>query len=176
MNRRFVVLSFAVLMSIAGCSYKKARAPAFSGYMGSSNMSVALAAAPQRYIAERHKLEIITPESDLQKSWESTVAYCGTIQCEVVSSSISTRTGDTPPSGVITLRVAPDDLKKLLASVEKLGKIAQHTTEREDKTTAVVDTEAKIKNLTTFRDNLRAMLSKPGATVRDVVEIQKAID
>src|SRR5436309_115009 len=62
---------------------------------------------------------------------------------------------------IIFLRVAPDDLKKLLGSVEKLGKILEHTTEREDKTTVVVDTEAKIKNLTTFRDNLRAMLAKP---------------
>ena len=73
------------------------------------------------------------------------------------------------------MRVAPYDLNKLLSSVEKLGKIAQHTTEREDKTTVVVDTEAKIKNLTTFRDNLRAMLAKPGATVRDLVEIQKQL-
>lgn len=35
---------------------------------------------------------------------------------------------------------------------------------------AVVDTEAKIKNLTSFRDNLRAMLKKPSATVKDLVE------
>jgi vacuolar-type H+-ATPase subunit I/STV1 len=62
-----------------------------------------------------------------------------------------------------------------LAQVEKLGKIAQHTTEREDKTTAVVDTDAKIKNLTSFRDSLRAMLGKPSATVRDLVEIQKQL-
>jgi Domain of unknown function (DUF4349) len=73
------------------------------------------------------------------------------------------------------LRVAPDDLNKLLASVEKLGSIAQHTTERQDKTTVVVDTEAKIKNLTSFRDNLRAMLGKPSAKVADLVEIQKQL-
>jgi hypothetical protein len=79
------------------------------------------------------------------------------------------------PSGIIFLRVAPDDLKRLLGSVEKLGKIVQHTTEREDKTIVVVDTEAKIKNLTSFRDNLRAMLSKPAATVKDLVEIQKQL-
>ncbi|HEY6387815.1 MAG TPA: DUF4349 domain-containing protein, partial [Candidatus Acidoferrum sp.] len=41
--------------------------------------------------------------------------------------------------------------------------------------TVVVDTEAKIKNLTTFRDNLRAMLAKPTATVKDLVEIQKQL-
>jgi uncharacterized protein DUF4349 len=180
MNRRFLVLTFAALTSMATACSKKATT--FSGYIGSGSgsgsagkMMVALAASPQRYIAERHKLEIITAESDLQKSWESTVAYCGTIQCEVVSSSITTRAGSSPPSGIISLRVAPDDLKKLLGSVEKLGKILEHTTEREDKTTVVVDTEAKIKNLTTFRDNLRAMLAKPTATVKDLVEIQKQL-
>src|SRR6267378_189653 len=175
MNRRFVVLIFAALMSIpTGCNYAK-KATSISTFSTSPLMLQAFAASPQRYIAERHKLEIITPESDLQKSWESTVAYCGTIQCEVVSSSITTRAGDSMPSGIIFLRVAPDDLKRLLGSVEKLGKIVQHTTEREDKTIVVVDTEAKIKNLTSFRDNLRAMLSKPAATVKDLVEIQKQL-
>jgi hypothetical protein len=103
------------------------------------------------------------------------VAFCGTIQCEVVSSSITTRTGDSVPSGAISLRIVPEDLQKLLAFIQKLGKVAQHTTEREDKTAIVVDTEAKIKNLTSFRDNLRAMLAKPSATVKDLVEIQKQL-
>lgn len=138
-----------------------------------SMMLEAYAASPQRYIAERHKLEIIASEAELQKSWDSTVAFCGTIQCEVVSST--TPTADSVPSGTISLRVSPEDLKKLLGYVEKLGKLAQHTTEREDKTTAVVDTEAKIKNLTAFRDNLRRMLSKPSATVEDLVEIQQQL-
>jgi hypothetical protein len=177
MNHRLVALIFAALMSIpTGCSYAK-KATTVSTFSSPPLQLVmgAYAASPQRYIAERHKLEIITSESDLQKSWESTVAYCGTIQCEVVSSSITTRAGDSMPSGIIFLRVAPDDLKRLLGSVEKLGKIIQHTTDREDKTIVVVDTEAKIKNLTSFRDNLRAMLAKPGATVKDLVEIQKQL-
>jgi hypothetical protein len=175
MNRRIGVLIFAALMLMAtGCSYSK-KVALFSGRAVSPLMTEAFAASPQRYIAERHKLEIITPESELQKSWESTVAYCGRIQCEVVSSSITMRAGDSQPAGIVSLRVAPDDLKNLLDLAEKLGKIAQHTTEREDKTTVVVDTEAKIKNLTTFRDNLRAMLAKPAATVKDLVEIQKQL-
>jgi len=73
------------------------------------------------------------------------------------------------------LRVAPDDFKKLFAYVEKQARIAQHTTESVDKTTEVVDTEARIKNLTSFRDNLRAMLAKPSATVKDLVEIQQQL-
>src|SRR6266704_3375103 len=149
MNRKFVILILAALTSLAtGCGFKKV-APV------STAMFQAFAGSPQRYIAERHKLEVITSESELQKSWESAVAFCPTIQCEIVSSSITTRASDSVPSGVISLRVAPDDLKKLLVYVEELGKIAQHTTQREDKTTALVDTEAKLKNLTSFRDNLR---------------------
>ena len=176
MNRKLIALIFAALtLTATGCDRMLKSAPG-SGATGAMLMSVsAYAASPQRYIAERDKLEIVTPESDLQKSWESAVAFCGTIQCEIVSSSITTRTGDTAPSGVISFRVAPEDLKKLLADIEKLGKIAQHTTERKDKTTAVVDTEAKIKNLTNFRDSLRAMLAKPSAKVADLVEIQKQL-
>src|SRR5258708_7300327 len=146
MNRKFVILDFAALTCIAtGCGYKRV-APA-STALTEPVVLHAFAMSPQRYIAEHHKIEVITSESELQKSWESAVAFCPTIQCEVVSSSITTRAGDSVPSGVISLRVAPDDLKKLLGYVEKLGKIARHTTDREDKTTAVVDTEAKIKNL-----------------------------
>jgi len=173
MNRKFAALIFVALTLIAtGCEKMGKSAPAARAMMLSK---LAFAASPQRYVAERDKLEIITPEPDLQKSWESAVAFCSTIQCEVISSSITTRTVDSVPSGGISLRVVPEDLKKLLAHVEKLGKIARNTTEREDKTTTVVDTEAKIKNLTSFRDNLRAMLAKPSATVRDLVEIQKQL-
>jgi hypothetical protein len=51
----------------------------------------------------------------------------------------------------------------------------QHSTETEDKTSDVIDTEAKLKNLTGFRDNLRAMLARPSATVKDSVEIQQQL-
>jgi hypothetical protein len=174
MNRKFVISIFAALTLITtGCGYKKT-APATAPLIEPMVLT-ALAGSQQRYIAERHKLELITSESELQKSWQSAVAFCPTMQCEIVSSSITTRAGDSVPSGVISLRVAPDDLKRLLDYVEKLGKIARHTTDREDKTTAVVDTEAKIKNLTGYRDNLRAMLARPSATVKDLVEIQKQL-
>jgi len=176
MNRKFVILIFVALASaLAGCSFNKTASMTARAGSAMTLGTYAYAAPPQRYIAERHKLEVTTSESELQKSWESAASFCGTIQCEVLSSSIATRVGNSVPSGVISLRVTPDDLKKLLAYVEKLGKIAQHTTEREDKTTVVVDTEAKIKNLTSFRDNLRAMLAKPSATVKDLVEIQKQL-
>jgi len=175
-SRPFVALVMAVLtLGAAGCGGK------MSGHSSSfmateyARLDESVAASTERYVAERHKLEIFTSESRLQKSWELAVAFCGTIQCQVLSSSITTRAGDSVPSGSISLRVSPEDLNRLLAYVEKFGKVAEHTTERQDETTAVVDTEAKIKNLTGFRDSLRAMLAKPSATVKDLVEIQQQL-
>jgi len=192
MNRRLVVLAVAALgLAATGCEKAARSLPKsqlemmkVSGLAGAgrgmryamSMRTYADSAVPaQRFIAERHNLEIITPESELQKSWESVVAFCGTIRCEVVTSTITTRAGDAVPSGNVTLRVVPEDLGKLLAHAQTVGKVAQHTTERDDRTTAVVDTEAKLKNLTSFRDNLRAMLKKPSATVKDLVEIQQQL-
>ena len=134
----------------------------------------AYAGAPQRYVAESHRLEIISPESQLPSAWQAVVSFCGTIQCEIVNSSITNRTRDAVPSGTITLRVAPDALSKLFGFVEKQGITAQHTAERQDKTTQVVDTEAKIKNLTSFRDSLRAMQAKP-SSVKDSIDIQQQL-
>ena len=173
MNRQLVALILGGLLLTATACEKKSASPRASRAV--AMLVSPSAASTQRFIAESHQLEIITPESELQKSWESAVAFCGTIQCEVISSKITTRTGDSVPSGNISLRVAPQDLTKLLAQVQKLGNIAQHTTEREDKTTTVVDTDAKVKNLTSFRDNLRAMLAKPSATVKDLIEIQQQL-
>ena len=131
-------------------------------------------AAP-RFVAVRHKLEIVEPSSGLTKSIEGVVAFCGTLQCEVLSSSITNETAVLSPSGNIAARVAPLDLNKFLDFVGKQGKIAQHASESEDKTAAVIDVEAKLKNHTDFRDSLRRMLTKPGVSVADLLQIQEKL-
>jgi len=127
-------------------------------------------------LAVRQKLVVVVPSAELAKSLEAVIAFCGTIQCEVVSSNITSQTGESAPSGSVSLRVRPSDVEKLLAYVGKQGKVAQHTTETEDKTTAVVDTDARIKNLTEFRDNLRKMLAWPAVSVKDLVDIQEKLE
>jgi len=132
--------------------------------------------AASRYLAVRQKLVVVAPSAELAKSLEAVIAFCGTIQCEVVSSNITSQTGELAPSGSVSLRVRPGDVDKLLAYVGKQGKVAQHATETEDKTTNVVDTDARIKNLTEFRDNLRKMLTRPAVSVKDLVEIQGKLE
>lgn len=133
------------------------------------------ALADSRYLAVRHKLAVVAAGSELPKALEAVIAFCGTIQCEVVSSNVTNQPDDSAPSGSVSMRVRPGDLDKLIAFVGKQGKIAQHTTETEDKTATVVDTDAKIKNLTEFRDNLRRMLGRPSVSVADLVEIQEKL-
>src|SRR4029077_18942895 len=107
--------------------------------------------------------------------WDAVSQFCRTIRCEVVSSSIVTRTQQSSPSGAMVLRVVPDDFPKLLSQVEKQGNIVEHTTLSEDKTTQVVDTEARLKHLTAYRDSLLAMLGRPGLNIKDSVEIQEKL-
>jgi Domain of unknown function (DUF4349) len=134
----------------------------------------AVLAAP-RFVAVRHKLEIVEPSSGVAKSIEAVLAFCGTIQCEVLSSSVTNETAILSPSGNLAARVAPQDLSKFLDFVGRQGKIAQHATESEDKTAAVIDVEAKLKNQTEFRDSLRKMLTKPGVSVADLLQIQEKL-
>ena len=146
---------------------------AMAGHGSGFGRSGEVLAAP-RFVAVRHKLEIVEAGSGLAKSIEAVVAFCGTIQCEVLSSSVN-ETAVLSPSGNIAARVAPQDLNKFLDFVGRQGKIAQHATESEDKTAAVVDVEAKLKNQTDFRDSLRRMLTKPGVSVADLLQIEEKL-
>lgn len=131
--------------------------------------------AASRYVAVSHKLEVIEPGAGLAKSIEATVVFCGTIQCEVLSSSVTSEAAGLSPSGNIAARVSPQDLNKFLEFVGKQGKTAKHSTETEDKTSAVIDVDAKIKNQTEFRDSLRKMLVRPGVKVEDLLQIQEKL-
>jgi len=111
MRPKFAPSVLAILALIAtGCEARKsAPVQRYSAYL-----TAAQAGSPQRFVAERDKVQITTAESGLQKSFEAAINFCGTIRCEIVSSSITARRGDSLPSGDISLRVAPEDLKKLL--------------------------------------------------------------
>jgi hypothetical protein len=131
--------------------------------------------AASRYVAVHHKIEIVESGSGLAKSVEGVVAFCGTIQCEVLSTNISGTAPNATPSGNVSLRVVPQDLNRLLDFIASQGQISQHSTQTVDKTAEVIDVEAKLKNQTDFRDNLRKMLAKPGVTVADLLQIQEKL-
>src|SRR5438477_4267540 len=158
----------------AGCS-KKAAIAKYDLWGESTRAAPTPEVGALRYVATRHNLEVVAPETKLPQAWKAVVDFCGTISCEVLTSSITTHTSESAASGSVSLRLAPEALNPLLGFVEKQGNIVQHTTESEDKTAQVIDAEARIKNLTSFRDNLRSMQAKSSIGVKDLVEIQRQL-
>jgi hypothetical protein len=161
------VLLFAILCLATACQRKAGSSLAFGDKVAESGQT-------RRYLAIRQSIEIETTESELQKAWTAALNFCGTIRCEVVSSAIN-RAAGSAPSGNISVRVAPDDLPKLLDALGKTGNLVRQSTEAEDKTATVIDVEAKIRNLTEFRDSLRALLGRSNANLRDLIEVRKQL-
>lgn len=182
MVRKTIGLICLCLLIGGGCAYKAVSPRSSQQADKESTRSYAVmvrggwsALASSRYLAVRQKLVVVVAGAELAKSLEAVISFCGTLQCEMVSSNVTNQTGDAAPSGSVSVRVGPGDVDKLIAYVGKQGKIAQHTTETEDKTAIVVDTVAKIKNLTEFRDTLRKMLTRPSVSVADLVQIQEKL-
>jgi len=163
MARKFTALVFGLLLlDFAGCqmAHKSVdhaeTALSATALLGSSRAmySGVLDVHPdisRRFIAIRHKLEILSTDSELPKSLESVLIFCRSIQCELIASNLTARTPDSSASGSITMRVSPQDFPKLFAQAEKQGNIVQHITETEDKTSEVVDTEARSQTQEPYR-------------------------
>src|SRR5579863_2368903 len=102
-----VALDQAMLMESTGLSgYGGGGMGKLAGH-ASFGLAGGTVEAASRHLAVRHTLEIVEPAAGLEKSVEAVVAYCGTIQCEVLSSSVSGTVPNATPSGRIVLRVAP---------------------------------------------------------------------
>lgn len=132
-------------------------------------------AAVKRYIALRHALEVETPAEQMQAIFDATTAHCLQLNCQILSANLNRATQDSPPSASLSVRIPPRNIEIFLTGLAKSGEVLQHHRESEDKTNAVIDADARIKNLTEFRDNLRAMLSDKSAKFKDLIEVQREL-
>jgi hypothetical protein len=71
--------------------------------------------------------------------------------------------------------VPPRSVEIFLSGLAKNSEVLQHHRDSEDKTDAVIDAEARIKNLTEFRDSLRVMLTDKSAKFKDLIEVQREL-
>ncbi len=131
--------------------------------------------AVKRYIALRHALDIETPAEQMQATFDATVAHCLQLNCQILTANFNRATQDSPPYANLSVRIPPRNVEIFLTGLAKSGDVLQHHRESEDKTNAVVDADARIKNLTEFRDNLRAMLSDKSAKFKDLIEVQREL-
>src|SRR5260221_12492013 len=102
MLRKTIALICLGVLTGGGCA-KKADKESTRGGSGVSQMAIspvvmgaALGSVASRFLAVRQKLVVVAPGAGLAKSLEAVIAFCGTLQCEVISSNI---TGQTTEAG-----------------------------------------------------------------------------
>ncbi len=181
MIRKLILLGMIGLLLMSGCQakepYEQAKHLKSSAGFAPAELRQQEIRKPsepgsKRYIATRLHLVVETSEADLENAWESVNEFCRSIHCDVMESTINKRTPYSPPSGNLVLRVLPQNLKPLLDHINKVGNVVTQNTESEDKTTTVIDVEAKIKNLTELRNRLRTILTTRTGSLKDVVEVE----
>jgi hypothetical protein len=132
-------------------------------------------AVVKRYIALRHSLTVETEAEKMQTAFDATVANCEQLKCQILSANYNRETPYNPPSASLSVRVPPRSVEIFLSGLATNSEIMQHHRDSEDKTDAVIDAEARIKNLTEFRDSLRTMLADKSAKFKDLIEVQREL-
>jgi hypothetical protein len=141
---------------------------------GSSGLAGALAET-SRWLAVRHDLRIRTDPDQVEAAWDKTVQACRRHGCELLSSAVRHADGGIPASGSLDARLPPGQLDAFLGELSQLGVTLGHTSMAEDQTDAVIDTDARHKNLSDFRDRLRSLVATPGAKLSELVELQRQL-
>lgn len=131
----------------------------------------------QRFLAVRQELNVEVPSEQLADAWGKVRDLCGTLKCELLSSSLLRETPQQPGNAMLEVRVEPADVDKLLGGLAGVANVVSHTTTSEDKTAEVIDVEARIRNRTEFRDSLRTMLrdTVTKRTMADLLAIQRTL-
>jgi hypothetical protein len=131
----------------------------------------------QRFLAVRQDLNVEVPAEQLADAWGKVRDLCGSLKCELLSSSLLRETPQQPGNAMLEMRVEPADVDKLLGGLAGVANVVSHTTTSEDKTAEVIDVEARIKNRTEFRDSLRTMLrdTVTKRTMADLLAIQRTL-
>ena len=129
----------------------------------------------KKYIALRHHLQIETPAEKMQATFDAAIAHCEALNCQMLSANFNKATPYNPPSASLYVRVSPRNVAIFLSGLAKNGEVMQHGRDSEDKTSQVVDADARIKNLTELRDRLRTMLTDKSAKFKDIIDVEREL-
>jgi hypothetical protein len=194
---RMALLALAGMLALAGCnqrhdtvSMEPAPPPApMAGGAGmkqsrAANVQAedAAAAAPaqdemaQRFLAVRQELNVEVPQAQLADAWGQVRDLCATLRCELLTATLLRETPQQPGNALLEMRVAPADVDRLLGTLAGVATIVSQNTISEDKTTEVIDVEARIKNRTDFRDSLRLTLSDTQAELDAMAAQRKLLE
>jgi hypothetical protein len=172
-----------LLLTLAGCA-KKEESYAYSAPPSERQRVAAPVAGPagagvpqkaERFIARSHKLTLQTPAAALQSQFLAIQAECEKLGCEVLSASIEAEAPHQDPNANIVARLPPAAFASFFASAQTRGQLLKHETTSEDKTTEVIDVEARIKNLEALKARILQLLANRTVTLKDALEAEKQL-
>ena len=115
----------------------------------------------------------------LMTAHERTCVQAGRAACQVVGSSIGGR-GRDHVSAMLQLRASPVWIARFRAGLpgqagKAGGRITQDTTESEDLTRQITDTEATLRAKTTLRDRLQNLLATRPGKLSDLLDVEREL-
>ena len=203
MKRPLLLTAAAVTLLLAACSESQkseevrldaAEAPAAAAADAAASApasppSPAETAAPSPTIAVsipmmaysyRYGLEApAAAVPQLLKAHEAACAAAGPAVCQMVGQSIR-NTGRDRVYGELSLRAAPGWLARFRQGLDGQakaagGRVVENTTESEDLTRQIVDTEAALRSKTTLRDRLQSVLATRPGKLSDLLEVEREL-
>ena len=156
--------------------------PPMAGESSAPSSAPAPAQAPTLYLAYTYAVGFETPSNRLEAlmtTHERACVEAGARVCQLINSS---RDGD-PQSymqGNLVLRAEPAWLRTFMAGMETQadaagGRIVSQSTGSEDLTRAIVDTEARLRALTSLRDRLQELLRARPGRLADLLEVEREL-
>jgi len=186
-----LILAVCAFLVLAGCERVAepardavGRAPATVAPPPAAKTVLAAAAAqaPEessavatRFVAVRHDLAVVTAADAVEAAWKAAETACLAAGCELLASNVARDDERAPAAAFLDARLPPEALAPFLARLGGLGRIGRHATAAEDKTAEVVDVEARLRNMAGFRDNLRKLMTTPGARLKDLIDVEREL-
>jgi hypothetical protein len=198
---RHILICAATALALSACGEDAAPPPpapspageAMDGRMASAPQMAAVRQraeespapdAPEQglYLAYAYSYALRLPASSLADIHAGHVRLCeeaGPATCRVISAQLSGRDGSNP-HGVLDLRAHPDWIARFREDLpgelgEAGGSIQSEEARMEDLTAQIVDGEARLRARTALRDRLQRLLETGGASVEELVAVEREL-
>jgi hypothetical protein len=186
MMRRLAIVA-AVFSLVTACGQSESAKQPLTGAplqqlvpqtQGAASPGAPSSAKSPRYKAIKQYLTLEVNRDELEAAWRLAQDECMTAvpnRCEIASSTMSQSVYGGMPRAELQIRIAPELVESYRKKIVGKHILIDDRSESEDKTLAVIDTEAKLKNTAALRDRLRSMLTLPGAKLKELIELEQEL-
>ncbi|MFN7055111.1 DUF4349 domain-containing protein [Hyphomonas sp.] len=136
----------------------------------------------QQYIAYAHSIGLRLPVRSIEPSLQGHIDACnaaGPSVCIVTNSNLYAYSEDEA-SAFLNLRATPAWIESFLGGIDAevqavRGEVTSRQTTAEDLTVSIVDTDARVKALTTLQGRLEQLLATRPGELKDVLETEREL-